>query len=229
MASATWVEGIMRTLYVAALSALAAMSASAQTPTKVKVDAAEKTAVTTRAAAETLKPKETKAQPQKSKRFIAQQEAMKALAFLDGEWRGSSKVLRRDGWASTTQSERVGVMLDGSVRMIEAKGYESDGRASFDVLRIISYEPESKTYSMRSYQSGLVGDHELSITDDGFTLQSESSNNSTVRYEASVKNGVWTETATRVPARGEPETYVEVRMKRQRSSGWAATGAAGAK
>jgi hypothetical protein len=216
----------MRTLYVAALSALAAMSASAQAPVRVKAELAEKAAAA-KAPAET--PRETNSRPQPSKRLIAQQEAMKELAFLDGEWRGSSKVLRKDGWASTTQSERVGAMLDGTVRMIEAKGYESGGRVSFEVLRIISYEPDTKTYSMRSYQSGRVRDHELSLTDYGFTWESESSNNTTIRYEASVKNGVWTETATRVPARGEPETYVEVSMKRQRGSGWAATGAAGAK
>ena len=218
----------MRTMCVAALSALMAVSASAQAPTRMKAEQpAAKTAAVTKAAAET--PKETRAQSQPSKRFQAQQDAMKELAFLDGEWRGSSKVLRKDGWASTTQSERVGTMLDGTVRMIEAKGYGSDGRVSFDVLRIISYEPETKTYSMRSYQSGRVRDHELSLTDNGFAWESESSNNTTIRYEASVKNGVWTETATRVPARGEPETYVEVRMKRQRSSSWAATGGAGAK
>jgi hypothetical protein len=217
----------MRTLYVAALSALAAMSASAQTPVKVKAESAEKAAVTTKAPAETAK--ETTARPQPSKRFIAQQEAMKELAFLDGEWRGSSKVLRKDGWAPMVQTERVGTMLDGTVRMIEAKGYESDGRLSFDVLRIISYEPETKTYAMRSYQSGRTRDHELSLTDNGFAWESESGNGAMVRYEASVKNGAWTETATRMPSRGEPETYVEVKMKRLRSSGWPQAGGMGTK
>jgi hypothetical protein len=219
---ATWVEGTMKTLYVAALSALAAMSAAAQAQVRVKAEPAEKAVV---AKAPAGASKETKARPQPSKRFVAQQAAMTELAFLDGEWRGSSKVLRNDGWASTTQSERVRALLDGTVRMIEARGYDSEGRISFDVLRIVSYEPETKTYSMRSYQSGRVRDHDLSLTANGFTWESESSNNTTIRYEASVINGVWTETATRVPARGEPETYVEVRMKRQRSSPSAAGGA----
>ncbi|HEX5005613.1 MAG TPA: hypothetical protein VFV70_00790, partial [Hyphomonadaceae bacterium] len=84
-----------------------------------------------------------------------------------------------------------------------------------------------KTYSMRSCQSGRVRDHVLALTDNGIAWEGESSGNTTIRYEASVKNGVWTETATRAAARGEPETYVEVRMKRQRSSG--SSGGAGAK
>jgi hypothetical protein len=82
---------------------------------------------------------------------------------------------------------------------------------------------------MRSYQSGRVRDHALSLTDKGFEWESESSGGSTIRYEASVKNGVWTETATRAPARGEPETYVEVKLKRLRASSWPGAGGLGAK
>ena len=239
----------MRTIYVAALSALAAMSASAQAPVRVKAEApAEKVRPEKAPAGRTpvertpvertpvertgvkpppAAPKEAARQP--SKRFIAQQEAMKELAFLDGDWRGASKVLRKDGWAQMVQTGRVGAMQDGTVRMIEAKGYEADGRLSFDVLRIISYEPETQTYSMRSYQSGSVREHVLLLTGAGVAWESESGGNGSVRYEASVKNGAWTETATRVPARGEPETYVEVRMKRLRSSGWPQAGGLGAK
>ncbi|HEY7798701.1 MAG TPA: hypothetical protein VIA80_08070 [Hyphomonadaceae bacterium] len=216
----------MRTLYVAALSALAAMSASAQAPMRVKAEPAEKL-VATKAPADAAR--QAKAQPLQSKRFLAQQEAMKELAFLDGDWRGSSRVRRKDGWAPMVQAGRVGAVQDGTVRMIEAKGYESDGRLSFDVLRVISYEPETKTYLMRSYQSGRIRDHVLSLTANGFAWESEPSGAATTRYEASVKNGVWTETATRVPSRGEPETYVEVTMKRQRSSGWPTASGSGAK
>jgi hypothetical protein len=209
----------MKTIGMAALSVLAAMSASAQAPTRVKAEQpVAKTASLANAAVE--KPKETRAGTQPSKRLKAQQEAMKELAFLDGEWRGASKVLRKDGWAPTVQTGRVGTVLDGTVRMIEAKGYEASGRQSFEVLRIISYEPETKTYFMRSYQSGRVRDHAVSLTDKGFEWESESSGDTTIRYEASVKDGAWTETATRVPARGEPETYVEVKLKRLRSGSW---------
>jgi hypothetical protein len=51
----------------------------------------------------------------------------------------------------------------------------------------------------------------------------------TIRYETSVKSGVWIETATRVPADGEPETYVEFRVKRVRNGGWPEAGALGVK
>lgn len=169
--------------------------------------------------------KQVKAQQGPSKRVLAQQEAMKALAFLDGEWRGPSKLLRKDGWTPMVQTERAGTMLDGTVRMIESRGYEADGRQSYNALAIISYDPESKSYSMRSYSSGRSGDHAVEVTANGLAWEIQSNAQVTVRYEAVVKNGVWTQTATRVPAKGEPEKYVEFSARRVRSGSWPAGGA----
>jgi hypothetical protein len=127
------------------------------------------------------------------------------------------------------QTDRVETMLDGTVRVIEGKGYEPDGRLSFNVLRVISYDPDSETYSMRSYQSGRVRDHVLTPTGSGFAWEVGSSRQAVVRYEISVKNGAWTETATRMPEEGEPETYVEVKARRLRGGGWSEAGALAAR
>jgi hypothetical protein len=162
-----------------------------------------------------------------SKRVQAQQEAMKALAFLDGEWRGAAKTVRKTGTVSMTQTVRAGPMLDGTVRMLEVRSYEADGRLSFDALRVISFNPERKTYEMRSYQNGSVRDYEMSANGTSLSWQIESGGRVSTRYEISVKNGVWTETAKRMStAKGaEPETYLSISVKRQRTSAWPAGGA----
>jgi hypothetical protein len=259
---AHWVEGIMRTLWIAGLSALAlaAASASAQQaplkrsqPEAAKETAAQQLANRVRmkesparqvkaeqtpvkvsallkrvsAMSETVKAqvKPAKALSGPSKRVLAQQEAMKALAFLDGEWRGPSKLLRKDGWTPMVQTERAGTMLDGTVRMIESSGYEADGRQSYNALAIISYDPESKSYSMRSYSSGRSGDHPVEVTANGLAWEIQSSSQVSIRYEAVIKNGVWTQTAMRVPAKGDPEKYVEFSARRVRTGSWPAGGA----
>ncbi|MDP3740532.1 MAG: hypothetical protein Q8R02_24310 [Hyphomonadaceae bacterium] len=223
----------MRTLWVAGLSvfALAAGSASAQHQSATQVRAEQVKAEVKvseplkRVSAPSAPVKQAKTQAGPSKRVLAQHEAMKALAFLDGEWRGPSKLLRKEGWTPMVQTERAGTMLDGTVRMIESRGYETGGRQSFNTLAIISYDPDSKSYSMRSYSAGRWGDYPLDVTANGFAWEVPSNRQTIIRYEAVVKNGVWTQTATRVPEKGEPEKYVEFSAKRVRNGSWPAGGA----
>jgi hypothetical protein len=220
----------MRALLVVAMVAAGAWAApavlaQAGAPQAVKTAAAKPAAVkpalapAKAAAAEAREP---------SKRVKAQQEAMKALGFLDGEWRGASKTLRKTGWAPMVQTERTGTMLDGTVRVIEVRGYEADGRLSFNALRIISYDPDSKTYSMRSYQNGNERDYKLATTANSIAWEI-AGKESTTRYETSVRNGIWSEKATRTPAKGEPEVYLSITMKRMRDSAWPRAGALAAK
>ena len=171
-----------------------------------------------------------------SKRVQAQQDAMKALAFLDGEWRGTAKTVRKAGTVSMTQTVRVGPMLDGAVRMLEVRSYEADGHLSFDALRVISYNPERKVYEMRSYQNGSVRDYEMTANGSTLSWQIETGGRVSTRYEISVKNGVWTETAARMPSSSssgaktdKPETYLSISVRRQRASTWPAAGALPAK
>ena len=62
----------------------------------------------------------------------AQRAALQPLAIFDGTWRGTAQVLRPEGWATITQTERVGPMLDGALRVIEGRGYGPDGRLRGD-------------------------------------------------------------------------------------------------
>jgi hypothetical protein len=152
------------------------------------------------------------------KRILAQQEAMKALGLADGDWRGPSKVLRKEGWVDTIETQRVATLLEGTVRTIESRGYEADGRLSFSMFAVISFDPDAKAYSMRSWSNGRMRDYPLEASAGGFSWDFQSSPEMTIRYVATVKNGVWTQTATRVPIDGAPEKFVEFAVKRVRNS-----------
>jgi hypothetical protein len=159
-------------------------------------------------------------------RIAAQKEAMRALDFLDGEWRGPAKTLLPDGsWHQMTQTERVGPMLDGTVKVIEGRGYNLDGAMSFNAFAVISFDPDKKTFSMRSYTSGRQGDYTITPTATGFTWDIPAGPNMTIHYEATVKDGVWTEVGTRVmKSGGEPVKFIELTVTRLGDTGWPAGG-----
>ena len=99
----------------------------------------------------------------------AQREAMAKLEMMDGEWRGEGSMAMPGGQKYTfTQTERVGLMLDGSVRVVEGRGYAPDGSVSFNAFAVISYDPKAETFSMRSYARGQAADFTVTPTGDGF-------------------------------------------------------------
>jgi hypothetical protein len=158
-------------------------------------------------------------------RIAAQKEAMKALAMLDGEWRGPAKTLLANGsWHEITQTERVGPMLDGAIKVIEGRGYEADGSVSFNAFAVISYDPDRKAYSMRSYTSGRWGDYPLVPTATGFTWEIQAGPQMKIQYEATVKDGQWTEIGHRVPVGGAPVKFIELNVKRLKDATWPAGG-----
>jgi hypothetical protein len=149
-----------------------------------------------------------------SKRIVAQQQAIKALPLADGEWRGPSRKKSKDGWVEMLQTQRVSTLLGGTVRVVESKGFEKSGELTYEAFAVISFDPDAKAYAMRSYSNGRVRDYLVTATDDSFGWKVEAGPDLAIRYENTLKNGVWTQTATRLPAKGEPETYLEFSLKR---------------
>src|SRR5262245_6092410 len=81
--------------------------------------------------------------------MAAQREAMAKLAFMDGVWRGPASTTLPSGQKhDITQTERIGPLLGGAVKVIEGRGYEPDGKTTFNALGIISYDVARKAYSM---------------------------------------------------------------------------------
>src|SRR2546425_3761226 len=81
--------------------------------------------------------------------LAAQREAMKPLAFMDGVWRGPAWTILPTGEKhSVTQTERIGPFLDGSVKVIEGRGYDDSGKVTFNAFGTISYNPRTKAHTL---------------------------------------------------------------------------------
>lgn len=164
--------------------------------------------------------------PDPEKLLAAQREAMAKLSFMDGIWRGTAAMQMPGAKHELTQTERVGTMLDGAVRVVEGRGYDADGKLAFNAFATISYNPTTSAYSMHSHAQGNVGDFPLTLTADGFIWEIPAGP-MTIRYHAVVKDGVWTETGDRVVPGQDPVRFIEIRLQRIGDTSWPAEGAVG--
>ena len=157
-------------------------------------------------------------------RLAAQREAMEAFGMMDGIWKGAAWFMLPTGEKHhMTQTERVGPFLDGTIRIIEGRGYSEDGTLGFNALGIISYNPDEDAYSMRSYAHGHVGDYPITPTDAGFQWEI-SAGAMTMRYTATIENGTWSETGERISPDGETVQFFEMNLERVGDSSWPAAG-----
>jgi hypothetical protein len=157
--------------------------------------------------------------------LAAQRDAMATFAFMNGVWRGSATTVLPSGDRRTiTQTERIGPFLDETVKVIEGRGYEPDGRVSFNAFGIISYNVATRAYSMRSYAMGHAGDFPVQRTADGFSWEIPAGP-ATIRYSATVKDGVWHEVGERIAGGQPPVRFFEMKLTRIGDSDWPAAGA----
>ena len=155
----------------------------------------------------------------------AQKNAMTKLSFMDGEWRGPAWAVLSSGEKQTlTQTERVGQFLDGSVRVIEGRGYDQDGNLAFNAFATISYNPATAAYTLHSYAQGNVGDFVLTPTTDGYKWEIPAGP-MTIRYTAVVKEGEWLEVGDRIVPDKDPIRFFEMNLKRIGDTNWPAVGA----
>ena len=164
--------------------------------------------------------------PDAASLLAAQTEAMRALAMMDGVWRGPATATLPDGSRRTfVQTERIGPFLGGSVRVIEGRGYADDGAVHFNALGIVSYDVARKTYSMHSHAQGRRGDFAFTPTDDGYTWEIPAGPGATIRYTATIKGGELHEVGDRIVPGREPQRVFEMRLKRIGDTDWPAAGA----
>ena len=157
--------------------------------------------------------------------IAAQREAMAPLAFMDGVWRGPAWTILASGEKhSVTQTERIGPFLDGSVKVIEGRGYNADGSVGFNAFGTISYSPGTKVYTLHSYAQGNVGDFVLTRTTEGYTWEIPAGP-MTIRYTAVIKDGAWKEVGDRIMPGKDPVRFFEMDLKRVGDTNWPAAGA----
>ena len=158
-------------------------------------------------------------------RLAAQREAMKALAFMDGAWRGRAETDRFP--AGFIHTERAGPLLDGTIRVVEGRSYEESGATRFNAFAIISYDPARRAYMMHSHAMGFAGDFPLTVRPNGYSWTQPAGPGAVVNYTATVDGAEWREVGERVVNGGPPAKVFEMRVRRIGSTQWPGAGAVG--
>jgi hypothetical protein len=172
----------------------------------------------------TAAPAFSQSRPDPEALLDAQRGAMEPLAFLDGAWRGPAWTITPEGErVELTQTERVGTFLDGSVRIIEGRGYRADGSVGFNALAILSFDPGTTRYTLHSYAHGQVGDFAFTPRDDGYTWEIPAGP-MIIRYTAVFEGGTWRETGDRIVPGQEPVRFFEMTLTRLGDTDWPAAG-----
>ena len=159
--------------------------------------------------------------------IAAQKEAMKPLAGLDGVWRGNAWTILEGGRKhNVIQTERIGPFLDGSVKVLEGRGYDAEtGEVTFNAFGIMSYDAIRKTYTLHSHAQGNAGDFKLTPTTDGYVWEIPAGPAMIIRYTAVVKDGNWKEVGDRIVQGQEPVRFFEMNLRRVGDTDWPAAGA----
>jgi hypothetical protein len=151
-----------------------------------------------------------------------QQKAMAALAFLDGEWAGPAEVQERSGPITMTQTERVGTLLDGTIRLVEGRAFDEKGNTLFNAFAVISYDVPRARYVITSYASGYATTAEIKVNVDGFEWDVPAGPGAKMHFNAQVKDNVWTEVGDYVPADGHSARTFHMAARRIGDSQWPA-------
>jgi hypothetical protein len=152
--------------------------------------------------------------------MAAQKKAMERFAAMDGAWRGEGWTILPSGEKREfIQTERVGPLLEGSIKVVEGRAYEKDGKVGFGALGIISYDPESRSYSLRSYAQGQFGDFVVTPNDTGFTWEIPAGP-TTIKYAATITNGAWHEVGDRIIPGRSPLKFFEMTLTRIGDTDW---------
>ncbi|HJW32881.1 MAG TPA: DUF1579 family protein [Holophagaceae bacterium] len=128
-------------------------------------------------------------------------ETMKRLAFLEGHWKGEGSMTMGPGRKVTfQQTEAVGFKAGGAVVAVEGHGMDQ-GRPVHQAFAVISYDPATKGYRMRSWLvSGLSKDFtlELNAKGDGYTWGWDDPRTGKLRYSMTLTpEGKWREIGER--------------------------------
>ena len=155
----------------------------------------------------------------------AQRDAVAALDFLDGEWRGEAVIMGPGGRETLVQTERVGSLLGGSVKVIEGRGYAADGSTQFNALAVLSWDEREGRYRFRSWANGYSGDYPFERTENGFRWSTPAGPNARMEYVATVRDGTWREVGSYVAEGQPPRPVIDMRLTRVGDTSWPADGA----
>jgi hypothetical protein len=174
-----------------------------------------------------LRPGRTQAQgrPDSAATMAAQRAAMGRLAFLDGLWRGTAVAGPAGApQRQMVQTERVGLALDGTVRVIEGRAHDADGTVLFQSFGIVSFDPSSNSFMLRAHADGQRGDFAFAVEPDGYAWEVPSGPGR-VRYRARVADGRWRQTGELLMPERPPLEIFRMDLQRIGDTTWPAAGA----
>jgi hypothetical protein len=165
-------------------------------------------------------PAAAQAPPNSAARIAAQHAAMARIAYMNGVWRGPAWSLTPAGRREIVQTERIGPLLDDSVKMIEGHGYLADGTSGFNALGIISFDPATGGYVLHSYAQGYSGDFPLRLTDTGYVWEIPGGPGAVIRYTATIGDNHWREVGERIAGTAPPMQIFEMNLVRVGDTRW---------
>ncbi len=163
--------------------------------------------------------------PEIETRIAAQRQALNRLSFLDGVWRGSAWTMTAKGRHQLVQTERIGSFLNGSVKVIEGRGYEPNGAVSFNALGVISYNPDTRAYAIQSWAMGRSGSFPLKVTENGYVWETPAGPGAIIRYTATIDGKRFKEVGERIASGGAPMKILEMNLERVGKTTWPAADA----
>ncbi len=90
--------------------------------------------------------------------WAAQRQAMQGLSAMDGVWRGTARIpLAGGGVKELVQTERVGPMLGGTIKVVEGRGYAPDGALDFHAFGVVSFSPRTGAFTFQAHAQGQAG------------------------------------------------------------------------
>ena len=158
--------------------------------------------------------------------IAAQRQAMAPLARMDGVWRGPAWSVTQAGRRELTQTERIGTFLDGSVRVIEGRGYNADGSVGFNALGIVSFNPATNSYTISSWAMGRGGVFPFRVTADGYEWEVPAGPGMTIRYSATITAETLREVGFLSRGGDAPPVQIfEMNLRRIGTTDWPGAGA----
>ena len=149
---------------------------------------------------------------------------MAKLSYMRGIWVGPAHGVSPDGKPyQVTQTERMGPMLGGDVIVIEGRGYQPDGTTGFNAFAVVSYDPATHKYELRSYAQGLSGTFELRPTADGYVWEIPAGPGAVVRYTATIQGDRWREVGAYIASGRPPAPMFEMDLRRVGDTDWPLT------
>jgi hypothetical protein len=154
----------------------------------------------------------------------AEAEAMARLKWMDGAWRGPAVTQTARGERRVMQTERIGPLLGGTIKVIEGRGFADGRNIGFNAFGVVSYDPFKQAYEFRSYAQGYAGTFPFEVTPTGYAWSTPAAGG-TVRYTATIKGDSWNEVGDLIAEGKAPVRIFEMNLKRIGDSDWPEAGA----